>query len=298
MSFTVQQVFTGDVGAPFERQRILSDDNLATITTPGYLNPSILQGYNYPPTAEICVSYIEAGVNALGYFMAVPDSNGILTLVPAAAISLDAIIKDPADDQIIEEHDLTLANGNLTAENLIAANGNITSTLGDVIAGSSGNDGVLVSFPPSATKGSLQVKAADNVGDTITTLTNSSMNQATTFVLPDPGGASANILVHPGTFVDNNLVVADGTLGKVADAGFAILSNTTAVYGGGGTSNTFVAVGLTVAAKGSAVIRTSTNSVSITKAVPGSGTLAITFSADPGAGTTVDWIYTTATAAP
>lgn len=68
------------------------------------------------------------------------------------------------------------------------------------------------------------------------------------------------------------------------------LAATTAAYGGGGTSNAFVATGLLATDIVSAVIRTSTNSVSIVKAVPTADTLTVTFSADPGAGTTVDYI--------
>lgn len=97
-----------------------------------------------------------------------------------------------------------------------------------------------------------------------------------------------------GATVINNLATFNDITGTVQDAGARIIANTTAAYAGGGTSNTFVATGLTVGAKGSAVIRASTNSVSITKALPGTNTLAITFSADPGASTTVDYIYSTA----
>lgn len=115
-------------------------------------------------------------------------------------------------------------------------------------------------------------------------------NAQTTLDIP----ASGKLAVAAAALVNNNLVKADGVAGAVKDAGCRIISGTTPTYGGGGTSNTFTVTGLTSAAKGTAVIRTSTNSVSITKALPGTDSLAITFSADPGAGTTVDYIYTTA----
>lgn len=94
--------------------------------------------------------------------------------------------------------------------------------------------------------------------------------------------------------VANNLVKFSATTGTISDAGARIISNTTAAYAGGGTSNAFTATGLTSASVGSAVIRASTNAVSIAKALPGTNTLTITFSADPGSGTTVDYIYSTA----
>lgn len=65
---------------------------------------------------------------------------------------------------------------------------------------------------------------------------------------------------------------------------------TTATYAGGGTSHAFVATGLTASSIVTANILTSTNSVSITKVVPSANTLTITFSADPGTGTTVNYI--------
>jgi len=65
---------------------------------------------------------------------------------------------------------------------------------------------------------------------------------------------------------------------------------TTAAYAGGGTSHAFAATGLTSSSIVTANILTSTNSVSITKVVPSANTLTITFSADPGAGTTVNYI--------
>ena len=97
--------------------------------------------------------------------------------------------------------------------------------------------------------------------------------------------------------VDNTGVTAIGA-GKIllAMLGAGItpshiikLAGTTAAYGGGGTSNAFVVTGLLATDIVSAVIRASANSVSVNKAVPTANTLTVTFSADPGAGTTVDY---------
>ncbi|WP_231861886.1 hypothetical protein [Legionella hackeliae] len=113
--------------------------------------------------------------------------------------------------------------------------------------------------------------------------------------LPSNAAKTRVVMAGAATVVNNLSQFAD-TTGTVKDAGYRIIANTTAAYAGGGTNNVFVATGLSAGAVGSPVIRTSTNSVSITKALPGTNTLDITFSADPGAGTTVDYIYTTAAA--
>lgn len=96
--------------------------------------------------------------------------------------------------------------------------------------------------------------------------------------------SAANVTVSAfgATLVDDaSKFVAHGTLG--------IKSGTTLAYGGGGTSNAFVATGLVSTDIVVATILASTNAVSIAKAVPTADTLTITFSADPGAGTTVQW---------
>lgn len=64
---------------------------------------------------------------------------------------------------------------------------------------------------------------------------------------------------------------------------------TTAAYAGGGTSNAYTATGLAATDIVTASILASTNAVSICKAVPTANVLTITFSADPGADTTVQW---------
>lgn len=90
-----------------------------------------------------------------------------------------------------------------------------------------------------------------------------------------------------------DLAVADG--GSGASTGAAALTNfgvkraTTAAYAGGGTSNAFTATGLAATDIVVATILASTNAVSICKAVPTTDTLTVTFSADPGAATTVQW---------
>lgn len=78
-----------------------------------------------------------------------------------------------------------------------------------------------------------------------------------------------------------NKLTAQGNLG--------LKKGTTAAYAGGGTSNAYTATGLVATDVVVATILASTNSVSITKAVPSANTLTVTFSADPGADTTVQW---------
>lgn len=84
--------------------------------------------------------------------------------------------------------------------------------------------------------------------------------------------------------------LANSASNLAAMTSLGIKRGTTAAYGGGGTSNAFVATGLVATDIVVATILASSNSVSIASAVPTADTLTITFSADPGAATTVQWI--------
>ena len=99
----------------------------------------------------------------------------------------------------------------------------------------------------------------------------------------DVSAANLTLSAYGATLIDDaSALAALTTLG--------IKRGTTAAYGGGGTSNAFTATGLLATDIVVANILASTNAVAIAKAVPTANTLTITFSADPGAGTTVNWI--------
>lgn len=98
----------------------------------------------------------------------------------------------------------------------------------------------------------------------------------------DISAASVTISTFGGTLVDDaTKLLALDTLG--------VKRGTTASYGGGGTSNAFVATGIVATDIVVASLLSAANNVSLTKVVPTANTLTVDFSADPGAGTTVSW---------
>lgn len=131
----------------------------------------------------------------------------------------------------------------------------------------------LVSTKPTPNSTSTQVRLYDIV------------KSGENWSLEEAGGF-ANI---DGNLVAGNLVQAADE-NTIQDAGIAISHGLTAAYAGGGTSNIYAASGVQPSSDISAVIRASTNAVAIAKAVPGTDTITVTFTADPGAGTTVNWI--------
>lgn len=110
-----------------------------------------------------------------------------------------------------------------------------------------------------------------------------------------PGGGSQtfnNLTVTGALTLPSAYATAfNATTGAVAGiSAIGIKRGTTAAYAGGGTSNAFVATGLVATDIVVATILASTNAVGLAKAVPTANTLTVTFTADPGAATTVNWI--------
>ena len=90
------------------------------------------------------------------------------------------------------------------------------------------------------------------------------------------------------SLVDGNIIVGNGT-GSIKDSGLKILYGTTSVWGGGGVTNNFAATGLTTTSIVSASIGSSTNRVALSLIQPTSNVLTVTFTADPGPATYLNW---------
>lgn len=188
-------------------------DNLATITTAGYLNSVNLESNPISPTDILQVLYSFNNVSntgTFGMFTVTISSSGVITLVEWTGTSGIVL-------PTIANHIATYTNtaGTLSEDPATAISG------GNIQAGLSGTAGTVASFPATASKGSLVLKAVANTGNTLTTISNVAMGQASVVSIPDPATATANFAVAPAALVNNNLVKASGTAGLVADAGFA-----------------------------------------------------------------------------
>lgn len=116
-----------------------------------------------------------------------------------------------------------VVTGNLTVTGTLT-NGAYTSTATDIDAGASGTVGTVDIFPTTASKGKIQITAADSAGNTTTTIVNASQAGARTYTIPD-AGASASFLMTAGaqtatgvkTFSDGIVVDAgEFTIGATA----------------------------------------------------------------------------------
>lgn len=288
---------------------INTNDTLATVTTAGYLNKSVqdlqVQYNNYMMalvyTSDVGCCWLRVSVTTSGtthtYSLVTPSegsgSFSSLTLGNGAAATPSLNFASDVTTGLYRSGSQTIgfaANGTTAA----TLSGTTFNMLGNIQAGASGTAGTVSSFPGTAAKGSLKLAAVANTGNTVTTISNAAMGQASTISIPDPAGATANFALAPSALVSGNVVKASGTAGLLVDAGYFIKAAVTGTYAGGGTSNAFTATGLTATSIVTATIATSTNAVAIAKAVPSSNTLTVTFTADPGANTTVYWIATSA----
>jgi len=280
--------FAGQSGVNPRLVRMISTDDYDAITAENYLLNASNLGSPLMPTDFIFASY-GADSTIHGIFYPVIDA-GSITLAPYVGegnVQLPVLVNHIA---IFKD-----TNGLIGDDSAMAING------GNFQAGLSGTAGYLASFPATAAKGSLRLTAVANSGDTVTTISNAAMGQASVVSIPDPAAATANFLVAPAALVNNNLLKASGTAGLSIDSGIAasavqlsanIKANISATWGGGSTTNAFTISGITTSSIPAGIsIATSSNNVSITSAkILSADTLTVQFSADPGAGTSVYYV--------
>jgi hypothetical protein len=270
----------GTVGILPVQKYMVVGDNLATVTTAGYLNSVNLESYPLANTDIINALYSYNPVTTVGTYeqFSVSISNGVITLV---ALSNAGEVTLPT----IANHIATYTNtaGHLSEDAATAING------GNIQAGLSGTAGTLASFPATASKGALVIAGVANTGNTLTTISNAAMGQASVVSIPDPGAATAKFLLDSGT----NTMAAGSSiiLAKVnaAESGNAVTASgnsgvitTSSLTAAGGTSyaitwtNTFI----------------STSSVILLTLMGGTNTTKnITIQATAGAGTSTITIY-------
>lgn len=192
---------------------MVTTDNLSTVTTAGYLNSANLEGAPLATTDVLNILYSfnqQTQVGTYGVFTVAISGTGVITL-SQASFSGDVTLP-------------TIANHIIVSTNTTGGLANLTGTAinnGSIQAGLSGTAGTLISFPSTASKGSLIVAGVANTGNTNTTISNAAMGQASVISIPDPAGATANFAIAPAALVNNNLIKASGTAGLVADAGIA-----------------------------------------------------------------------------
>lgn len=81
---------------------------------------------------------------------------------------------------------------------------------GSIQAGASGIAGTLISYPAVAANGHMIMAAVGNAGNFNATISSvSTLGQSSVYTLPDPGAATANILLDAGTNASGTFTVAN-----------------------------------------------------------------------------------------
>lgn len=241
--------------------RLVATSNQSGTYNNGTLNNGVGATFTYATGALTIDSVsVNVGDRILFQNQTAAEQNGIYECIQAGATGISAILRRSSDFQCIEQ----LKTGQYVSVAAGTANAGVVWTLIEPKPAALGID--ALSFKAASPSGvgtiaSQNANAVNITGGTITGIT--------------------------------DLAVADGGTGASTGAGaltnFGAKRGTTAAYAGGGTSNAYTATGLASTDIVTATILASTNAVSICKAVPTTNTLTVTFSADPGAGTTVQW---------
>lgn len=189
-----------------------TNDTLAVVTTAGYLNKVVQEGaiISEEDIAIVSTRTTPASTTISLAWLQVNKTGQNWSLIPAVS---------PGSVTLP-----TIANHLIVSTNTTGQLANLTGTAinnGSLQAGLSGTAGTLISYPATASKGSLIVAATANTGNTNVTITNAAFGQASVLTLPDPAGAAAEFVLAPAALVNNNLVKASGTAGLIADAGIA-----------------------------------------------------------------------------
>lgn len=88
-------------------------------------------------------------------------------------------------------------------------------------AASANAAGGFLSFPTTASLGSMKWFASNQGGNYASSMTNAAFGQASAFVVPDPANANAAVMVGAGAtpFVSGNIPMASGVHGLMVDSG-------------------------------------------------------------------------------
>lgn len=182
---------TFEQGTGFEPRivRVYTTETLSTITAAGWLNSvNGNQKILFQSTDQLLISYAQGTSSATtaSFTLAIVAATGIITL----SLASSAVVLP-----VVSGH-IAVFSGTAGA---IADTSTTAIHPANIQAGLSGTAGKVISYPATASTGSLQMTAVSNSGDTITTISNAAMGQASTVSIPDPGASTANFLLSTGT---------------------------------------------------------------------------------------------------
>lgn len=152
------------------------------------------------------------------------DKQDKLTITKVLRLAKNAVIKIINADgtestlSLTEQAALDVTPGTVTASKAAVVDSN--KDIGDfrnldavnIDAGASGTAGSVDIFPTTALKGKATFDVTDQTGNTTVTHRTAAMGQATVITTPDPGGATASVVLTEGTQTINGTKTFGGTV--------------------------------------------------------------------------------------
>ncbi|OGT30408.1 MAG: hypothetical protein A3E87_01610 [Gammaproteobacteria bacterium RIFCSPHIGHO2_12_FULL_35_23] len=173
-------------------------------------------------TAGSVISFPATALKGSLAVTAVANTGDTVTTISNAAMGQTSTISIPDPGAATSNFVLTSSAASTqsisTGINITGGANNLQVVAGNVLAGSSGAAGSVYSYPATAARGSLVLTAVNNTGDTVTTISNVAMGQASIISIPDPAAATANFVVAPSALVSGNMISASGTAGLAIDS--------------------------------------------------------------------------------
>jgi hypothetical protein len=209
--------FVDSIGSTVVLQRAEDQQSVEQLKAGQYVSVGAgsLQAGNFYSLVEPLPNVI--GTDAF-VFNADPSAGAVSFSGPASTANALAVFSDTAGNLKAASTATTLGQS-LSITGSLTASTSLTATAGPVTSGSSGDAGSFISFPATAANGTFIFEALNAGGAFNTTLRNSTMGQSSVVSLPDPGAATANVLLDTGTanilamqqFVGINSVLSFGT---------------------------------------------------------------------------------------
>jgi hypothetical protein len=217
---------------------IQTTDTYATVTTTGYLTGFKQEGFTFSNNQMALVYTTDDGPIWLQVAITYSGASVLNTVVSLVEPVGPGDVVLPT----IAHHIATYTNtsGTISEDPSIAISG------GSIQAGLSGTAGTFISYPATTSKGSLVVAAVANTGNTVTTISNDAMGQASVINVPDPANAIGQLLIGATAtpFVSGNFPVNSGTAGLMVDSGIVATNLVSKI-----AANTFSGSGQIILAK-------------------------------------------------
>jgi hypothetical protein len=268
------RISVGEVGIKPGTLKMLTTDDLATITTAGYLNGigNQLTSLDIAPSDIIECMYGYNATTDSGTFtlLAVSISNGVITLAAGAG-------SEPLPSaQIFVGNASNIAQARAMTGDISITNTGVTAIVAGVIVNADINAAAAIAYSKLATMATGSILAGNAGVPTATALSGDATIGATGVL------TIANDAITTAKILNANVTLAKLASGIAPSHVIKFANQVTTV--GGAAAEAFTVTGA-VAATDRAfvqVVDNGTNNVTVLQAVVTNDTLTVTFSADPG----------------